>query len=395
MTDTSLAEKVLDPDVGRWLQERQSVLRITKTTITPSGQMLDWVPIESQISERIAEPPPPAPVKTRVDPGRLTRSVEFDIGEAGPEGHVPILRPALERIASLDELNEILSKQGGLRVNVNRRNKQPTDPNPAGYFHALSSQSTTVYGADAWLNLWDPVVDVPSSPGDDHSISQLWLQNYDKPKLQSLEGGLTVDHSLNGDAANHLFTYYTTNGYQQDGNNLGGYNRLHSGWVQYNASIYPGIRINGTSQQGVSPQLEIGVKYQLWQGNWWFGFNNNESGPWIWLGYYPGSLFNGGIANKVEWVGWGGEVYTALRNPCATTDQMGSGRHAVDGWAHACYQRLMHVQTNLSGSLTNFDGVASVDVAASGCPTNEYTIATFMNSGSNWGSYQFFGGPAS
>ena len=394
MTVGSFGEKVLDPDVGRWLEERQRALHVTKTTITPSGQTLDWVPIESQISETIAKPPPAALLETRADSDRLTQSVEFDIGDAGPEGHVPILRPALGRIGSLEELSQVVSKRGGLRVNVNRRNKQPTDPDPAGYFHALSSQSTIAYGADAWLNLWDPVVDVPSSPGDDHSISQLWLQNYDKPQLQSLEGGLTVDHSLNGDAANHLFTYYTTNGYQQDGNNLGGYNRLQSGWVQYSASIYPGIRINGSSQQDVSPQLEIGVKYQLWQGNWWFGFNNNESGPWIWLGYYPGSLFSGGIANKVEWVGWGGEVYTALGNPCATTDQMGSGRHAIDGWTHACYQRLIHIQTNLSGSLTNFAGIASVDVAASGCPTNEYTIETFMNSGSNWGSYQFFGGPA-
>jgi hypothetical protein len=175
---------------------------------------------------------------------------------------------------------------------------------------------------------------------------------------------------------------------------VGGYNRLESGWIQYHPSIFPGIRINGTSVQGQSPQLEVGIKYQLWQGNWWFGFNNNESGPWIWLGYYPGSLFNGGIANQVDWVGWGGEVYSALANPCATADQMGSGRHAADGWTHACYQRLMHNQTNLNGALANFAGVASVDVAASNCPANEYTIATFMNSGSSWGSYQYFGGPA-
>jgi len=112
------------------------------------------------------------------------------------------------------------------------------------------------------------------------------------------------------------------------------------------------------------------------------------------LGYYPGSLFAGGIANQVDWVGWGGEVYTGLANPCATTDQMGSGLHAADGWTRACYQRLIHNQTDLAGTVANFDGIASVDVAASGCPTNEYTIETVMNSGSNWGSYQFFGGPA-
>jgi hypothetical protein len=388
------APEMTQTDVGRWLEQRQSALHVTTTTITPAGQTLDWVPVESQASEPIAEPPPAVTHDVQADQARPTTSVRFDAGEPGPAGHVPVLRPALSRIGNLDQLRRVQSKSGGLRVNVNRANKKITDPNPAGYFHSLSSQSATVYGADAWLNLWDPAVDIPSSPGDDHSISQLWLQNYQKPQLQSLEGGLTVDHNLNGDSANHLFTYYTTNGYSQDGNNLGGYNRLESGWIQYDPSIYPGIKINGTSVQGQSPQLEIGIKYQLWQGNWWFGFNNNESGPWIWLGYYPGSLFNGGIANPVDGVGWGGEVYSALANPCATADQMGSGRHAADGWTYACYQRLMHNQTDLNGSLANFAGVASVDVAASNCPANEYTIATFMNSGSSWGSYQYFGGPA-
>jgi hypothetical protein len=401
MVDQGIARKLPNPDVGQWLELRQSALRISTTTTTPDGQTVDWVPRESQTSGEIPEPPPAVrhdiqtdQAQIRGDQVRPTTSVQFDTGEAGPAGHVPILRPHLTRVESLDDLHRLQSKQGGLRVNVNRSNKKPTDPNPAGYFHALSSQSATVYGSDAWLNLWDPMVDIPSSPGDDHSISQLWLQNYQKPQLQSLEGGLTVDHDLNGGGANYLFTYYTTNGYSRDGNNLGGYNRLESGWVQYHPSIYPGIRINGSSAQGDSPQLEIGIKYQLWQGNWWFGFNNNESGPWIWLGYYPGRLFAGGIANLAEWVGWGGEVYSGLANPCATTDQMGSGRHAADGWTHACYQRLIHNQTNPDGALVNYDGVASVDVAASNCPANEYTIETFMNSSTNWGSYQFFGGPA-
>lgn len=393
MADHAGPEKAQNPDAERSLAQRQSALRITTTTTTPHGQTLDWVPVESQTSGKIAEPPPGGAHDVQADQDRPTKSIQLDIGEAGPAGHVPILRPDPARFSSLDELIRVQSKSGGLRVNINRANKKPADPNPAGYFHALSSQRATVYGSDAWLNHWDPVVDIPSSPGDDHSISQLWLQNYQKPQTQSLEGGLTVDHSLNGDGANHLFTYYTTNGYSQDGNNLGGYNRLESGWIQYNSSIFPGIRINGASEQG-SSQLEIGIKYQLWQGNWWFGFNNNESGPWIWLGYYPGSLFAGGIANQVDWVGWGGEVYSGLANPCATADQMGSGLHAADGWTHACYQRLIHNQTDLAGTLANFDGIASVDVAASGCPTNEYTIETVMNSGLNWGSYQFFGGPA-
>jgi hypothetical protein len=38
--------------------------------------------------------------------------------------------------------------------------------------------------------------------------------------------------------------------------------------------------------------------------------------------------------------------------------------------------------------------VPEVDAAANNCPVNDYTVACFMNSGTNWGSYQYFGGPS-
>ena len=186
------------------------------------------------------------------------------------------------------------------------------------------------------------------------------------------------------------------------GNNVGGYNRLQAGWVQYSTTIWPGIRVNGSSVQGGS-QLEIAIKYQLYEGNWWFGVNNNESGPWIWIGYYPASLFwapdgvkTTGIGNLAEWVSFGGEVYSALANPCSTQDQMGSGREAADGWSDAAYQRILRNQSNASAAMVNFDGVPEVDAqTASNCPANDYTIQCFMDSGSSWGSYQFYGGPSS
>ena len=389
-----MQQSVSHPELTQWLESRERSLKITTTTTTQHGRTVDWVPIESQSSEKISEPPPAVEMEYGLDPKRRTQPVSFDTGPAGPPGHVPILRPTLAKVPHGMTLERYLSKKGGLLVNVNRANKKPTDPNPAGYFHATSSSTINSYGCDAWLNVWDPSVDVPSSPGDDHSISQTWLQNYQTPSVQSIEAGLTVDHSLNGDSANHLFTYYTTNGYSQDGVNIGGYNRLDGGWVQYNATIFPGIRINGSSTQGSQSQLEIGIKFQLYEGNWWFGFSNNESGPWTWLGYYPASLFPNGLGNLAQWVSFGGEVYTAMANPCATLDQMGSGRQAAEAYSHAAFQRLMHVQTSSSGTVANFNGIPEVDAAASTCTSDPYTITTFMNSGTSWGSYQYFGGPA-
>jgi surface antigen len=49
----------LNPELVDWLKARQASLKIVKTTTTPSGQTIDWVPIESQQpSGKIATAPP-------------------------------------------------------------------------------------------------------------------------------------------------------------------------------------------------------------------------------------------------------------------------------------------------------------------------------------------------
>jgi hypothetical protein len=73
---------------------------------------------------------------------------------------------------------------------------------------------------------------------------------------------------------------------------------------------------------------------------------------------------------------------------------MGSGRKADAGWTYAAYQRNLRYQSAASGTVSDFDGSAETDTAASGCPTGAYTIDTFMESGSSWDSYQYWGGPS-
>jgi Neprosin len=194
---------------------------------------------------------------------------------------------------------------------------------------------------------------------------QVWLQNYDKPQIQSLEGGWTVDQSLNADTQPHVFTYYTTNGYTKDGDNLGGYNRLHKGWIQYSPSVFPGIRINGLSTFG-GGQTDVSMKFQLYREpnsndvNWWVAVQG------IWVGYYPATLYNGGLGNKVEWIGSGGEVYSSLKNPEATKDQMGSGWQAQAGWTKAAFLRNLRNQSNMNGAMVNNNGFPTEDAATSG-----------------------------
>lgn len=378
-----------------WMNARQSRLTINKTTITPGGQILDWIPIESQTKDAIASPPVIGEGDVSpVDPAKPTHPIVVDIGEAGPEGHVPILRPDLSRMPNSMELKDFLSKRGGLKVNVNRRNKNPADPTPFGYFHAFSIQTVQAYGCDGLLNLWDPKINIPAPPTPDldHSISQTWLQNMETGQTHSIEAGWTVDLGLNANLYPHLFIYYTNNNYQQDGDNLGGYNRMYSGWVQTHPTIFPGLQLSTGSTHAI--QVELGIKYRLIGGNWWFAIKFVATEPWTYIGYYPSSLFPGGLANYVETVAFGGEVYSSLANPCDTLDQMGNGVQAFESYREVAYQRNLHYSPNLEAILAKFDGIPQVD-AAGDCAHNNYTISCFMGGNSFWESYQYYGGPVS
>jgi hypothetical protein len=391
----AIDQSKLNPELIKFLEHRQAALKIVKTTTTPSGKTLDWVPRESQVADgKIAS----LPSEIHLPAGGLEKDkpvkaapLELDDEkvERGPEGTVPLVRPDISHLTKTVALKDYVKKTGGAHVNKNRPNKKPTDPDPFGYFHGIDGQSVTAYGCDFVLNVWDPKIDLPSAPGDDHSILQTWLQCYN-PKFQSIEGGWTVDKNLNGDTQPHIFTYYTTNGYAEDGNNLGGYNRQFSGWVQYSNSVFPGIRINGISTPG-GTQYEVSMKFQLYreptngQLNWWVAVQG------IWMGYYPASLFNGGIGNEVQWIGFGGEVYSSLSNPALTKDQMGSGTQAQGGWTHAAYLRALRNQSNLNGNMVSNNGSPSSDTATGSGP-NPYTIQDFMNSGTSWGSYLYVGG---
>jgi len=65
---------------------RQQRLRVVKTTATPRGQLLDWIPVESQRPDGlIASPPTRAAYfhNLRVQVGRNGEMAEFDGGEVG------------------------------------------------------------------------------------------------------------------------------------------------------------------------------------------------------------------------------------------------------------------------------------------------------------------------
>jgi hypothetical protein len=372
-------------EIVRFFEDQRKRLPVLKTTRTPSGQLLDWVPIEAQQPQGKIATPPPHKSRRADEPSRQPATFEMDDPriERGPAGTVPVLRRDFSRLHVTDKLRDYPRKRkvDGRRLAPRSDKPPPADPDPFGYYHATSAQWATCYGCEAVLNMWDPYTEFSS----DHSISQFGMQNYDNPLLQSLEAGWEVCHDQYGDWQPHLFTYYTTNGYTQDGDNLGGYNRDYAGWVQYDANVFPGIRINGTSTYG-GGQLIITINYQLYQGNWWFQAQG------IWLGYYPASLFTGNqpgttLSDHAEWVGFWGEVYSSLADPTQTTTQMGSGNFAEDEWTWSAYQSNTQIQTDGNGTMADSNGSSSAENTAM------YDILLDMQSGGSWGSYFWFGGP--
>ena len=252
------------------------------------------------------------------------------------------------------------------------------DPDPFGYYHAQSWQSGTFFGGLSDMTVYTPILE--NSEG--HSIYQMWLIG-GSPR-QSVEAGWTVDPGLNGDLTPHLFTYFTTNDYTADGDNIGGYNRLHTGWVQSSAATFPG---SGLVTSRIDHQVNrYEMLFMLWQGNWWFKIENE------WVGYYPASLFGtGAMASSASWLSFGGEVFSGLPDPTTTTSQMGSGRkgeHGSDGYS--AWQRNIGAITAITaagGTTFDFDGTAAAEDGS------RYDIVQTMRSGTNWGSFLFAGGP--
>jgi Neprosin len=370
-------------EIVRHFERRRSALEVVKTTRTPSGQLLDWIPRESQAPQGAIASPPPLTEAPEPGPGRGLEFARFELDdlrvERGPQGTVPVVRKDFSRIHATDSLARYLGKRGGLYADPEHR---PADPTPFGYFHARSTETVHCYGSEGWLNVWAPWVET----SDDHSIMQTGLQNRDNGTLQSLEAGWGVSHQQYGDWQPHLFTYYTTNGYSGDGDDAGGYNTDVAGWVQYDRSVFPGALISGASAEDAT-QLGISIKYQLWQGNWWFQTQG------IWLGYYPATLFSSvdpahpALGDRANWLGFWGEVYSADADPTRTVSEMGSGRFAEEGWTRACFQSNLRVQTAPDGSMQDHSGSTSGEKSAF------YDIDAHMSSGSSWGSYFYAGGP--
>jgi hypothetical protein len=223
-------------------------------------------------------------------------------------------------------LSQFLSKHGHSVVTATLDNGvsiELPEEGSSSHLYAASAQTDIAFGCEGWLSVNPTWVQW----SNEFSLMQTSLSNNESGVKQTLEVGWQVYKQVYGDWVPHLFIFYTTNGYKEQGNWKGGYNTLVSGWVQYDNMIFPGTTFTPLSTPGGAQHM-IHIKVQLWQGNWWVRIQGR------WMGYYPGSLYQGGgstfssLGDHANRVSFYGEI----------TDQPADGAALGQTWAAASLQ---------------------------------------------------------
>ena len=379
------ARELNKKEIKDYFENRATKLKVVKTTSTPGGHILDWVKIESQNPRgKIATPPPPIALpETKVFKGREVKTVKFELEhsdvERGPKGTIPILRKDLTKIRSTKSLQDYLSKHGHKTVSRSLDDKHTVEvPGDGAHDYAYTAQFGAIYGGEGNISAYDPYVEW----SNEFSLAQIALARGSGSGKQTVEAGWQEYNDQYGDWVPHLFVFYTTNGYTSQGDNVGGYNRDVDGWIQYSNSIYPGALSSPNSVQG-GDQYIMFIKYQFYQDNWWLNCNGN------WIGYYSASLFNdGGLRWQADKVAFYGEIVDSADHQGLTRTDMGSGYWPEYEWPWAAYMSNLRFQSDTDGGMSTYNA----DVVWASDP-DLYDLITFMNSGTTWGSYFWFGGP--
>jgi hypothetical protein len=362
-------------DIAAFFAQNRAKLNVFGTTVSPIGMLLDWIDPSSQSGARNAAAPPLPNLPQLTDPAvTALGSGLLDAWVAANPNLVPI--PRIDGIAQLVQawncmsLNDVLSKYG----DANDRTAPPTEAGGSeslpdsnwAHHYASTLQSGAFYGSAATLAIRAPYV----WRDDEFSLAQVALSSQSTGTLQTIEVGWQKSRTLYGDDLPHLFVYYTTNGYTNPGNNLGGYNRKVDGWQQVSHKTFPGDAFISGS--------ELGIWVRMYGSNWWVNINGE------WMGYYPGSLFApAGLGAAAGAVSWYGEILDYRYDNTATYTQMGNGQFAGTS---AAYMRNIQVES-INQQLLYSPNSAWAD------KPNCYSIESHATSGTTWGSYFYFGGP--
>lgn len=346
---------------------RRANLEVRQTTQT-DHHTIDWVPLDSQ--GKIATPPAPRTVAA----GNYSKPIsELQIPgvSLGPPGTVPIPQ------VSTDYLNNAAPK-GLPQVQFAKSKVKSKRQYVGNHWYSTSDQSVSNTGGSAVYSMYKAFV----NNNADFSLLQTAVTHGSSKGSQTIEAGWI--NYPNQVAAPHLFTYYTTNGYSAQGNQVGGWNQDVTGWVQYDSTVFPGTVFTTLSTDG-GTQYGLQIEYLLYQGNWWLWVSDR------WVGYYPASLFNAGttsgttsLATGSDTIFYYGEIYQS--EGALTTTDMGSGEFGTQGYGKSAYIHNM-VYYDTAGATQDYTATFGDS------DSSRYNHANVVSSGTTWGSYVYLGGP--
>ena len=230
------------------------------------AEILAELGVKACVPRPTIEPPPPVTVE-RPDPGQ----------HPCPEGVVP--QPIERRVPKGRPGHEasFAQKSSGLGAVAF------APAAVAKYYYSGAYQFVISPGTSAFITQHLPWL----LPSDYHSLAEMAVQSADTRQI--VEVGWTVDREVNGDDNPHLFVYHWVDGAGTCYNGCG--------WVQASPTRFPGMRL---AYDGTAFQYMI----QYREGNWWIGYLGE------WIGYFPGSLWNG-IYTQSGLIQWFGELAAA------------------------------------------------------------------------------------
>lgn len=402
-------------EVDAFYLERSDGWNIVDTRITGSGQVVDYVTIETLYPDDpnapLEEPPPDLPdftydgdeIGKGLSDGEDWAYSEFHENPdlEAPEDTLPVIRPNFDRYISgdfpenIDTLDKYIdwlatpaTPSGTLDNRLYVDQSDYKDP-----LHKYGIQATS-----GFIN----VHKYGEPKKDDFALIQAAVADED-PVTNTIEAGLQVYNGKYGDYDLHFFTFFTTNGYEKYGNNIQSYNSDYRGFIQYkHAPFPPGSKISQvstiTGEYGVQRVCEIRI--QWYNDNWWvYGCTG-------WLGYYPTSrsksvnTFKKISFSNLRYSGdqakWFGEVYDDNPNTW-TTFNMGtgniitSGQFGSDAYIRGIYINKFKTYSNGNPNWYNFGNVNETPfVSNSGC-YNGTELKTHWDS--RWRRHFFLGGP--
>ena len=245
------------------------------------------------------------------------RGVAMNLPEQFEKGNPLIGRIVMDKKSALDSVSE---RAQIIRQNIrtfdavygkrNVNNTREPPPDPSGdcngtpnfgtcYYYGTAAVQREADGGGMTMDICNPTYD--GSGGSGHTLDEIAVQG-GTGDGNIVELGWNISISQYANTNPHLFVFHWKNWEPTcyDG----------CGWQQWSSTYFPGMDLSALIGRHVY------VGYVFWKGNWWAWFDNQ------WLGYFPGSEWDGEYT-KNQKIQWFGEVATHNGVPAKT--DMGAG----------------------------------------------------------------------